>query len=51
MAELRVGGERVVGPRGAAIATPAGGTTVDAEARTTLADVLAALRGHGLIAS
>jgi len=51
VAELRVGGERVVGARGAAIATPAGGTTVDAEARTALADLLTALRGHGLIAS
>lgn len=49
-AELRVGGDRVVGPRAAAIAAPGGGTTVDAEARATLAAVLSALRGHGLIA-
>lgn len=49
--ELRVDGERVVGTRGPAIAAPGGGTTVDAEARATLAAVLAALRGHGLIAS
>lgn len=50
-AELRVGGERVVGARAAAIAAPDGGSTVDAEARATLAAVLSALRGHGLIAA
>jgi len=50
-AELRVAGERVVGPRAAAIAAPDGGTTVDAQARASLAAVLSALRAHGLIAS
>lgn len=50
-AELRVGGQRVVGPRAGAIASPDGGGTVDAEARATLAAVLATLRAHGLIAS
>lgn len=49
--ELRVAGERVVGARAGAIGTPAGGTTIDAEARATLTAILAALRGHGLIAS
>lgn len=49
-AELRIGGDRVVGPRAAAIAAPGGGATIDAEARATLAAVLSALRGHGLIA-
>ncbi|SFP82892.1 DUF2793 domain-containing protein [Sphingomonas rubra] len=48
--ELDIAGERVVGPRAGAIAAPAGGGTVDAEARATLAALLAALRGHGLIA-
>ncbi|WP_088184324.1 DUF2793 domain-containing protein [Sphingobium sp. Z007] len=43
--------QRVVGMRRAAIATPSGGSVIDVEARSTLADVLAALRGHGLIAS
>ncbi len=43
--------ERVVGTRGAAIAAPSGGSVIDGEARSTLADILAALRGHGLIAS
>ncbi len=45
-----VGGVPVLGPRGPAIAAPAGGSTVDAEARAVLDAVLAALRGHGLIA-
>lgn len=46
---LVVDGQPVVGARRAAIASPAGGGTVDAEARAALAAVLAALRGHGLI--
>lgn len=45
-----VGGEQVVGARAAAIADPAGGTVVDAEARSALSAVLEALRSHGLIA-
>lgn len=49
--ELHVGGDRVVGRRAAAIADPGGGATIDAEARATLSAVLAALRGHGLVAS
>ena len=47
---LIVEGEQVVGPRAAPIADPAGGLTVDAEARAALGQVLAALRQHGLIA-
>lgn len=46
-----VGGVPVLGPRGAAVAAPAGGSTINAEARASLAAVLAALRKHGLIAS
>lgn len=49
-AALRIGGEQTVGPRRAAIADPAGGGTVDAEARGAVTAILAALRGHGLIA-
>ena len=48
---LVIAGDRVVGPRRAAIAAPVGGTTSDAEARTTITAILAALQGHGLIAS
>ena len=49
--QVLIGGQRVVGERQPAIAAPAGGVAPDAEARATLAQVLAALRAHGLIAS
>ena len=48
---VKVGGIQVVGAQAAAIATPAGGTTVDVEARAALASILAALRNHGLLAT
>ena len=41
----------VAGARRPAIADPAGGGTVDVEARAALAAVLGALRAHGLIAT
>ncbi len=44
-------GYQVVGPRQPAIAAPSGGSTVDVEARATIAGVLAALRTHGLIST
>jgi hypothetical protein len=44
-----VDGQQVVGPQGGAIADPAGGTTVDLEARSTITEILSALRQHGLI--
>ena len=47
--QLSIGGVAVVGARGAAIASPAGGSTVDAESRTCLQSILSALRTHGLI--
>ena len=47
--ELAVDGTKVVGPQGAAIAAPAGGTTADLEARTAIGQILAAMREHGLI--
>lgn len=46
-----IGGHAVVGPRRAAIDSPSGGTTVDAEVRLAVNAVLAALRAHGLIES
>ena len=49
-ARVEVGGEQVVGPQGAAISAPAGGATSDAEARSTIGQILTAMRGHGLIA-
>jgi len=48
---LVVEGLQVVGTRQDAIPDPAGGATVDAEARAALEQVLVALRTHGLIAS
>lgn len=45
-----VAGDQVVGARRAAIADPAGGAVVDAEARNSVLAMLSALRAHGLIA-
>jgi len=49
--ELVIGGVRVVAAAAAAIADPAGGTVVDANVRLCVGQILAALRGHGLIQS
>lgn len=49
-AKVIVDGRQVVGAQASAVPDPAGGTTVDTQARATLAALLAALRGHGLIA-
>ena len=46
---LILGGQQVVGTRAGAIAAPVGGTTVDAESRTAIGQILTALRLHGLI--
>ena len=51
VASLRVDGQQVVGSRSAAISGPSGGTTVDTQARAAVDAILAALRGHGLIAT
>lgn len=45
-----LGGQQVLGLQQPAIADPGGGVTIDAEARTAIAAILAALRQHGLIA-
>ena len=45
-----IGDVRVLGARQPAIADPAGGALVDAEAREAVSAVLSALRAHGLIA-
>lgn len=47
---VMIDGVRVVGPRGMAVADPAGGTVVDDAARSTIAAILSAMRQHGLIA-
>ena len=48
-ASLFIDGEQVVGRRAAAIPSPSGGATVDAEVRMAVAQILGALRTHGLI--
>lgn len=46
-----VGGTKVVGARGAAVADATGGVVIDAEARTAINDLLTRVRTHGLIAT
>ncbi|HEX8062372.1 MAG TPA: DUF2793 domain-containing protein [Allosphingosinicella sp.] len=48
-AGLLVGGVRVVGGRQPAVASPSGGTIIDAEARAAINALTAALMSHGLI--
>lgn len=45
-----IGGKQVVGRQVAAIADPAAGSIIDAEARATIGQMLDAMRQHGLIA-
>lgn len=49
--EVRVGDVPVLGARQPPIELPAGGSTVDPEARSAIAQVVAALSAHGLIES
>ena len=49
--EVVIGGLKVLGVRGPVIADAAGGTTIDTQARLATAQILAALRTHGLIAT
>ncbi len=46
---VTIAGQQVVGGRASGIAGPAGGTVVDAEARSAVGQILATLRQHGLI--
>ena len=50
-ASIRVEGQQVVGPRQPAVPVPAGGSVVDVEARSSIAQVIKALQAHGLIAT
>lgn len=47
---IAVAGTPVLGARQPAVPLPAGGTTIDTEARAALADLVARLVAHGLIA-
>jgi len=47
---LLIDGIQVVGAQASAITAPTGGTTVDTEARDTIASLLNVLITHGLIA-
>ncbi len=46
---VTIAGQQIIGGRGAAILGPAGGGVVDVEARTSIGQILTALRLHGLI--
>lgn len=46
-----VDGTQVVGARRPAVALPTGGTVIDTEARAAMAQLLAALTAHGLLAA
>ena len=47
---VTIAGQQVIGARAGAISDPSGGSVIDAQARTAIGQILAALRGHGLIA-
>ncbi|HYC94309.1 MAG TPA: DUF2793 domain-containing protein [Sphingomicrobium sp.] len=47
--EIRVNGQTVVRNRQPAIGDPSGGTAVDSQCRAAVAQMLAAMRAHGLI--
>jgi hypothetical protein len=49
--EVAIGGLKVLGARAPAIADATGGSTIDTQARLAVAQILSALRTHGLIAS
>ncbi|WP_300973985.1 DUF2793 domain-containing protein [Sphingomonas sp. LHG3406-1] len=49
--ELHINDQKVVGPRWQSISDVAGGSNVDAEARSAINQILVALRAHGLIDS
>lgn len=47
-ARITIDGEQVVGPRLPEVASPSGGTVIDAEARAAVAAVIVTLKTHGL---
>jgi hypothetical protein len=49
--EVVIGGKKVVGASQPVTVDPTGGTVIDAQGRAAIAQILAALRAHGLIES
>ena len=49
--EVQVGGQAVLGARQPSIAGPEGGSVIDAEARSAIAAMIAAMEAHGLVAT
>lgn len=49
VAAIWIDGVQVLGPRLPEVPSPSGGTTIDAEARTVIAALIATLKSHGLI--
>ena len=47
--EIQVDGVKVLGPRQPALAAPSAGAVVDSEARSAIAQIVAALQAHGLV--
>lgn len=47
--EVRVGGQTVLRDRQPAITNPSGGSLIDGECRLAVAEILGAMRAHGLI--
>ena len=50
-AGVEIDGDLVLSSRSAAIGSPSGGATADAEARAAINQILTALRHHGLLAT
>ncbi len=48
---VSIGGNRIIGARQAAVAAPAGGSTIDSEARAAITALIDRMETHGLIAS
>lgn len=48
-ASITIGGVQILGERQPAIGSPSGGTVIDAEARSSIDAIIAALMSHGLI--
>lgn len=50
-ANLSIGGQQVVGARAVRVTAPAGGATIDSQARTAITALIAGLETHGLFSA